>query len=452
MGFLGQIQNKKSAMKILAAILTLLLVFFLTVLSYLVYLAVDYSRIGNITLEVTNNTTTKLTKSQAVNESLTISSYNIGFGAYSRDYSFFMDKAEFKEEYVESQNMTKTVGKYSRALNKSEAEANAAGAYQTISEAIVPSYGEVDFALYQEVDTDSTRSYGVDQLILGDLAHDQYARVFASNYHSGYLMYPFSSPIGASNSGISTYSKYEISEAKRQEFTVSTVFVDKFFDLDRAFTVTEIPIEGMEERLFIFNVHMSAYDESGEIRKAQLLDLKEAFLEARDANNRSNYIIVGGDFNHDLIISSDRSDIAEATWFDRQELDGFKTDWYNFLRADHTLDEDSDFLNPKTGEIEPYQNDLYGTDLHAYGAVNLPSARDASIPFQDKNENGIIDNFMCAIDGFLVSSNVLVERVEVVGSGENGQPETLDPSDPRFGYGFVYSDHNPVVMEFSLIA
>ncbi len=59
---------------------------------------------------------------------------------------------------------------------------------------------------------------------------------------------------------------------------------------------------------------------------------------------------------------------------------------------------------------------------------------------------------MCAIDGFLVSSNVLVERVEVVGSGENGQPETLDPSDPRFGYGFVYSDHNPVVMEFSLIA
>ena len=40
-------------------------------------------------------------------------------------------------------------------------------------------------------------------------------------------------------------------------------------------------------------------------------------------------------------------------------------------------------------------------------------------PSKIKNENGIIDNFMCAIDGFLVSSNVLVERVEVVGSGEN---------------------------------
>lgn len=451
MGFLGQIKNKKSAIKVLAAILTLLLVFILTVLSYLVYLALDYSRIGNIDLAVVNNTSNRLTKGQVESESLTISTYNIGFGAYSREYSFFMDKAEFKEDYVESQKMTNTAGKYSRAISKTEAEANPTGAYKTISENIVPSFGAVDFALYQEVDTGSTRSYQVDQLMLGDLAHDDYARVFASNYHSGYLMYPFSSPIGASNSGISTYSKYEVSAAKRKEFTVSTVFVDKFFDLDRAFTVTEIPILGMEEKLFIFNVHMSAYDESGEIRKAQLLDLKEAFLEARDANGRSNYIIVGGDFNHDLIISSDRVDVETATWFDEQELDGFKTDWYNFLRADHTLAEGSDFLNPKTGEIEPYKNDLFGTDLHAYGATNLPSARDASLPFQDKNDNGIIDNFMCAIDGFLVSSNIFVERIETIGSGPSGQSENLDPGDPRYGYGFVYSDHNPVVMEFSLI-
>lgn len=450
MGFLGKVNNKKSAIRALAAILILLLVFFLTVMSYLVYLALDYSRIGDIDLDVHENTSQKLTLSHVEEETLSISTYNIGFGAYSREYSFFMDKASYKDAYVESQNRASTTGRYSRALSAEAAHDNASGAYQTITENIVATYGEVDFALYQEVDTDSTRSYGVDQLVLGDLAHHDYGRVFASNYHSSYLMYPFSSPIGASHSGISTYSKYQIAAATRHEFTVSTVFVDKFFDLDRAFSVSQIEIEGLDASLYIFNVHMSAYDESGEIRKAQLLDLKQAVVNARNAGGHDNYVIVGGDFNHDLIISNDQTQLSDAVWFDQQEQDGFKTDWYNFLRADASIVEGSDFLNPKTGQIEAYANDLEGTDLVAHGATNLPSARDASIPFVDANDNGIIDNFMCAIDGFLVSSNVNVTSVDVVGSGVNGQIETLNEDDPRYGYGFVYSDHNPVVMTFSL--
>lgn len=362
-----------------------------------------------------------------------------------------MDAAEFKEEYVASQGRKATVGTASRAKNKEAAIANATGAYQTITENIIPTYGEVDFALYQEVDTNSTRSHGVNQLALGDAAHQDYARVFASNYHSGYLMYPFSSPIGASNSGISTYSKYQIAEASRKEFTISTGFFEKFFDLDRAFSVSQIPIDGMDQSLFVFNVHMSAYDESGLIRKAQLVDLKLAVEAALTFNEQSNYVIVGGDFNHDLIISNDKVDLDDAPWFNQQELDGFKTDWYNFLRADASIPEGSDFLNPKTGVVEPYSFDLQDTGLSAYGPTNLPSARDASIPFLDKNNNDIIDNFMCSIDGFLVSSNISVELIETIGSGLNAQEEDLLITDPRYGYGFVYSDHNPVIMEFRLI-
>lgn len=442
---------KKILKRIFVSLGALVLVVVLLVGGYVAYLAIDYSRIGNVELEVVNNPTSKLTKAKVESESLLISTYNIGFGAYSRDYSFFMDKAEFKEAYVSSQGQTNTAGKYSRALNKSAASNNPIGAYETISENIVSTYGEVDFALYQEVDTGSTRSYQVDQVALGDLAHSEYGRVFASNYHSGYLMYPFSSPIGASNSGITTYSKYQIKEADRHEFTLSDGFFDRFFDLDRAFSVSQIEIEGLEEMLFIFNVHMSAYDASGEIRRAQLLDLKEAVVAASNYNNKENYVIVGGDFNHDLIMSNDAVEFSEATWFNEQEQEGFKTDWYNFLRADRSITEGSDFLNPKTGEIEPYSFDLSGTDLRAYGPVNLPSARDASIPFVDKNENDIIDNFMCSIDGFLVSDNIVVNLVETIGSGPNGQEEDLLASDPRYGYGFVYSDHNPVVMDFSLV-
>ncbi|MFA5486376.1 MAG: hypothetical protein WC275_04800, partial [Bacilli bacterium] len=80
------------------------------------------------------------------------------------------------------------------------------------------------------------------------------------------------------------------------------------------------------------------------------------------------------------------------------------------------------------------------------------TCRDASIPFQDKNNNGIVDNAMVSIDGFLVSDNIEVTHIETIGSGENKQVETLDASDPRYGLGFVYSDHNPVLMNFKLLA
>lgn len=442
---------KKIIKRIFVSVGALVLVVVLLVGGYVAYLAIDYSRIGNVELDVENNPTSKLTKTKIINDGLTISTYNIGFGAYSREYSFFMDKAEFKDEYKDSQGASNTAGEYSRALSKLAATNNTNGAYQTIVENISPRYGAVDFALYQEVDHGSTRSYQVDQLALGDLAHADYASIFASNYHSGYLMYPFTSPIGASNSGITTYSKYQVKSADRHEFSLSDGFFDRFFDLDRAFSVTQIEIDGDDRLLFVFNVHMSAYDATGEIRKAQLLDLKEAVVSARNYNDKENYVVVGGDFNHDLIVSNDAVDFTSATWFNQQEQEGFKTDWYNFLRADRSINEGADFFNPKTGETEPYSFDLSGTDLVAYGPVNLPSARDASIAFVDKNENDIIDNFMCSIDGFLVSDNIIVDSVETIGSGINGQEEALELSDPRYGYGFVYSDHNPVVMEFNLV-
>ena len=58
-----------------------------------------------------------------------------------------------------------------------------------------------DFVLFQEVDTDSTRSYHVDQRRQLADRFPGYTEVFAVNYHSAFLMYPFLQPHGASNSG-----------------------------------------------------------------------------------------------------------------------------------------------------------------------------------------------------------------------------------------------------------
>ena len=49
----------------------------------------------------------------------------------------------------------------------------------------------------------------------------------------------------------------------------------------------------------------------------------------------------------------------------------------------------------------------------------------SSVPFEDKNNNGIVDNAMVIIDGFLTSDNISVTHVETLGSGAGLQEEKL---------------------------
>ena len=107
-------------------------------------------------------------------------SYNIGFGAYSDDYTFFMDG-----------------GTESRARS-------AAAVYENVGGAV----GEIqaqdpDFVLLQEVDVDGTRSHHIDETTLvRDGLGDTYYSTFAQNYDSPYLFWaaagaPRREPIGA---------------------------------------------------------------------------------------------------------------------------------------------------------------------------------------------------------------------------------------------------------------
>jgi endonuclease/exonuclease/phosphatase family metal-dependent hydrolase len=419
----------------------------LVLLGYVGYVTFSYYRIGDKDLTINNNQNVAIAQSDIGVKEFSITTYNIGFGAYERDYSFFMDESRFKEEYTASQKQVKTAGKKARGFSKKHVLANTNGAYDTINK-----LGNLDFMLYQEVDTSSTRSYKVNQVEIGNQKHANYASIFGVNYHSAYLAYPLHEPIGKSNSGITTYSKYEVSNATRKEFKITDSFFGKFFDLDRAFTISEIKIANTVQKLYIFNVHMSAYDENGVVRKVQLAQLKEAIKEARDIDGDNNYVVVGGDFNHDLVIDNPLFNTEyKANIFDLQETEILKTDWFNYFRLNESQD-GTEVANLISGELETYAYDFKDINIKAYGPTNIGTCRDASIPFQDKNNNGIIDNAMVSIDGFLVSDNIEVTNIETIGSGENKQVETLDTSDPRYGLGFVYSDHNPVLMNFKLIA
>ena len=79
----------KIAIKTLAIVAVLVIV---VVGGYVGYVAMQYYRIeDNFVLSCQNNASAKV----AIGQEYTISTFNIGFGAYTHDFSFFMDSGEF---------------------------------------------------------------------------------------------------------------------------------------------------------------------------------------------------------------------------------------------------------------------------------------------------------------------------------------------------------------------
>ena len=178
---------KKPLKKLLFLLLALLLV----VGAYVIYVFASYDRIeDNQVLDVNrpeqaasqeqqNSQTSPAEAAQVpVGETLSLTSWNIGFGAYTDDYSFFMDG-----------------GKYSRAFSKSDVVENLTAIGQELADF------DTDFSLIQEVDIAATRSYQVDEskMLVDslDANHSKYW-TFAINYDSPYLFYPILEPHGAS--------------------------------------------------------------------------------------------------------------------------------------------------------------------------------------------------------------------------------------------------------------
>ena len=370
---------KKIILSILGILGAIILFCVLVLGGYVVYLCCQYYRIeDNQEVSVTNNQSNLL----SIAQEYTISSYNIGFGAYEHDFSFFMDSGEFKDG-------TKVTGTGSRAKSKEVVQTNTNGAISTI-QSINP-----DFALFQEVDTASDRSYFVNQYEALQDAFEGYASIHTVNFHSGFLCYPITSPHGAVNSGIATLSKYKIDSVVRRSFPIDESFPTKFFDLDRCFSVNKLSINGTDKKLVLINLHMSAYDEGGVYRAKQL----ELFLDYMSQEyENGNYVIAGGDWNHDIADS----------------LNYFETDmnipeWVFQIKSDE-LPQHFSFASSK----------------------NTATCRSTDIPYT-LNENNKMANYSVVLDGFVVSDNVLVTLVQNIDTN------------------FEYSDHNPATMKFMLI-
>lgn len=237
----------------------------------------------------------------AIGMDYTITTFDVGFGAFSQSYSYFLESST-------SMGGVTNKGKSARAFNENDVINN-------INESMnfVKSKAEADMYLFQNVDQDSTRSYHVDEVSLIKSAIGSYSSVYASNAHSKYLMYPLNQPVGKVNSGILTLSKMNIDYSVRRTLPVSTKGNARFYDMDKCMIVTKMPVYGTNKYVVVINVQLSSYTDPA-IREAQLQTILEYMTYEYKTNG--NFVIVGGNFG--VSLAGDygvfNNDTRKASW------------------------------------------------------------------------------------------------------------------------------------------
>ena len=298
---------------------------------------------------------------------LRLVTFNTGYGALGEEADFFMDGGigvnPPSQDVVEG-NM---IG-IERILNRLDA----------------------DLILLQEVDTNSDRSFQLNQFLQyeHDLDSHKYESRFALNYSCRYVPYPLKERIGEVNSGIATYSRYDISSATRYSLPTPFSWPVRTANLKRCFLVTRIPIEDSTQELVVVNLHLEAYDD-GEGKIAQTKQLMD-FLQAEYA--KGNYVIAGGDFNQSFPGGEKSYPAKETSAWMPGLLEELPQDW-----------------------------------RYAYDP-SRPTCRLLNQPYEPTDK--LTQYYV--IDGFILSPNVTLDKVE-----------TLDEF-------FLYSDHNPVVLDITL--
>ena len=297
-------------------------------------------------------------------ESVTVLSWNIGYAGLGSNADFFMDGGE---------NV--------KSSDRERVESN----LQDIRELL---YGESapDLILLQEVDVNSSRTYGIDQsacLTAGNAAH-------ALNYSCPFVPFPLP-PIGKVNSGVFTTTDYAIDRAERISLPCPFSWPVSTANLKRCLLVSYLPIEGSDKQLVLVNLHLEAYDD-GEGKIAQTRQLNE-FIQSE--YEKGNYVIAGGDFN--------------------QIFPGSLAVYSN--------------THPELWEPGVLTEDMLPEGWSYAYDLSVPSCRLLNQPY-DPADTESTQHYV--IDGFILSPNVTLESVE-----------TLDQ-------GFIASDHNPVLLRVTL--
>jgi endonuclease/exonuclease/phosphatase family metal-dependent hydrolase len=292
--------------------------------------------------------------------------YNIGYAGLDKGRDFFMDGGI----HSRSESREKTLQNLSAIENAIKGE-------------------NPDIVALQEVDVDSSRSFKINEAaaIYKSLEASNYSFTFAYNYRSKFLPIPLNEPMGYSNSGLMTMSRFMFESARRMSLPGEEPIPKRYFDLKRCISENVMETAG-GKKLRVVNLHLSAFDEGGAIKKLQMGFLLE-YIKSIDLDKE--YVILAGDWNHVL---------------------------------------SKEFLETYKGELPKWVStlppEIYGGRFKLAYDKNVSTIRSTDKPYV----KGV--NFETVIDGFLVSDNI--EVIETRG----------------ISLGFENTDHNPAVLTFRL--
>ncbi|MCR4790455.1 MAG: endonuclease/exonuclease/phosphatase family protein [Treponemataceae bacterium] len=321
-----------------------------------------------------------------IGDTYKIVSWNIGYGALGDNADFFMDGGDMVD-----------------SSTKNRVKQNVEGISNQLEEF------NPDFVFLQEVDTKAKRSYRINEVKTLAQKFSDFQTSFAYNFRviwspvPGLLYAPLPgiftgnpATMGKVNCGIMTLSKADASSSTRIQLPCPFSWPLRIVNLKRCIMVNRLPIAGTDKELVLVNLHLEAYD-SGEGKIAQTKMLRSIF-DTEVA--KGNYVIAGGDFNQTF------SSVDLSKYPIRKDKHGNQC-WTPGIIAT------SDFST--------------GTQLIMDS--RQPSCRSLDKPL----EGADLENFQFyVIDGFIVSPNVKINKAETV------------------NLNFKNSDHNPVVMSFTL--
>ncbi len=348
----------KTAAKILGILVAIVLVAVVGLVTWLT--VTEYKPEAVETVQVSGLATDALNQRE-----FTVLSWNLGYCALGEESDFFMDGG--KEVRPDSVNLVTK---------------NRIGAEKWIAQI------GADFTLLQEVDSDSGRSYGVDEVSLFRASWPNWDSAYALNYSCDFVPYPLP-PLGKVHAGLLSFNSFDVREARRISLPCPFSWPMRAVNLKRCLLVERIPIEGSERELVLVNLHLEAYDD-GEGKKAQTEQLLRLLNEEYA---KGNYVVAGGDWNQAFPGTLDAYPIHVKTWV-------------------------PDVLDPAD----------VGDWSFAFDA-SVPTCRLLNQPYDPADTE---NTQYYVIDGFLVSPNLEVSAVETVDQG------------------FAFSDHNPVLLTVSL--
>ncbi len=289
-------------------------------------------------------------KSISPGDTVTVLTYNIGYGANDDKHDFFMDG-----------------GKTVTTESADNITANMDGIIQTIQKQ------DADVNFIQEIDIDSKRSYNIDEANLMSGVFPESNIGFATNFLCDYIPYPVTDNIGKVNAGILTVNKFNVDKAERIALTSSFTWPTSACQLKRCLLVERVPLLDSTKELVLINLHLDAYDD-GEGRETQYKELCE-YMQLEYA--KGNYVIAGGDFNG-MLPSVDKNKYPLVN---------------------------TEYFEPKTITTANLTGGWkYCTD------DTLPTSRLLNEPYDPKSKN----TQYYVIDGFICSPNTIVESTKTI--------------------------------------